>query len=132
MSGIGPNLNLHRPVLRYTKAATVLSEESGCVSARAEVREMKEQIENGSWEEALESLEKIEICDEKVKKEVAFDIREEEFLESLRGYLWSTQAPDGGRVDGAEDAVRALQSMADLAEGEDELMLSARLHDNAK
>lgn len=54
------------------------------------------------------------------------------FLESLRGYLWSTQAPDGGRVDGAEDAVRALQSMADLAEGEDELMLSARLHDNAK
>ncbi|KAF4755910.1 hypothetical protein FOZ63_024276 [Perkinsus olseni] len=140
----------------YEEAASVLSRESGCVSARGEVTLMRKQIKGGLWDEALASLEKLEIDDASVKKRLGFDIREEQsdstcdrasrlkdspyvdidqrrmFLEALREYLWSIEAIHEEGWDNAEDArkaVEALQALAVLAE-EDEI-LSSRLHDNA-
>ncbi|KAF4669170.1 hypothetical protein FOL46_001587, partial [Perkinsus olseni] len=118
--------------MRYEEAASVLSRESGCVSARGEVILMRKQITSGLWDEALASLETLEIDDDSVKKLLGFDIREEQFLEAVREYLWSIEAihEEGwDNTEGARRAVEALQALAALAE-EDEI-LSSRLHDNA-
>ncbi|KAF4727396.1 hypothetical protein FOZ63_002671 [Perkinsus olseni] len=62
----------------YEEAASVLSRESGCVSARGEVTLMRKQIKSGLWDEALATLEQLEIDDESVKKRLGFGIREEQ------------------------------------------------------
>ncbi|KAF4692131.1 hypothetical protein FOZ60_014085 [Perkinsus olseni] len=103
----------------YEEAASVLSRESGCVSARGEVILMRKQIKSGLWDEALATLEQLEIDDESVKKRLGFE------------YQGGAAIHEEG-WDNAEDArkaVEALQVLAVLAE-EDEI-LSSRLHDNA-
>ncbi|KAF4656484.1 hypothetical protein FOL47_008896 [Perkinsus chesapeaki] len=119
--------------LGYTNAASALSQESGCVSAREDIVIMRKDIELGNWDKAIVALQVLKINDEndKIKKRMIFDIMEQKFLEALREYLYLRDTADVESCYEHEtlSVVKALQSMTELSR--DDETLTSRIHDDA-
>lgn len=70
--------------LGFDKTGALLEKESGIQLHSLNFNLLKQQAMNGQWEDSLETLQKIDLVDETIKRSVSFLILEQNFLELLK------------------------------------------------